>query len=183
MRRGIQRDRLADDVAVATEAAAPQEFADDDHGLAFRTPFLFGERASQLRLHPERREKIGRDTRHRHLQRFAVSGEIWVVVRPYGHRLEGPIPVAHQLVTKQSAAEVLGLVLGVHTHQLLRIAVRERPQQQRVGDGENGRVRADSQGQSEDRRERESGVLAQHARAETEIPEERWHDEAIIGRK
>src|SRR5580704_11216775 len=89
--------------------------------------------------------------------------------------------IAQQLVTKQSNAAVSGLVLDVHAHQLLRVAIRERTQQQGVGDGEDRGVRADPQGQRDDCGERKDGSLAEHARTETEIPKESLHEQ-IIGR-
>lgn len=57
--------------------------------------------------------------------------------------------------------------------------IGKRPQQQGVGDGEDGSIRADAQGESDDSCERESRILGQHPRAETEIAKECLHYEII----
>ncbi len=54
-------------------------------------------------------------------------------------------------------------------HQAVWLGVGERLQQNCVYDGEDGGVRADAQGQRGDRRSREAGTAAQHAKRVTYV--------------
>src|ERR1700722_242811 len=56
------------------------------------------------------------------------------------------------------------------------IVVRKWPQQQCVGDSEDGRVGSNAQGKSENGCGCESRIPAQHAGAETEVAKECFHD-------
>jgi hypothetical protein len=60
-------------------------------------------------------------------------------------------------------------------HEPFRVGVRERAQQDRVDDAEDGRVRPDPHRQSQHYHYRESGLLQKHPRAVTKVLHERFH--------
>ena len=60
-------------------------------------------------------------------------------------------------------------------HNPLRIAERERAEQNGVDHAENRRVRANPQSQDRDNGERESWRFAQHAKTESEVRQEIFH--------
>jgi hypothetical protein len=60
-----------------------------------------------------------------------------------------------------------------HGAEPLRLRVRQRPEQQRVDDREDGGVDADADGEGDERDEGESGRLSQHADAVAEVAGQR----------
>ena len=91
-----------------------------------------GERPAQFRLDAKQREEIRRHAAHRRLHRLAIAGQVERVVGPHCDAFERPIVIAHGLVSQQRGSGVPCLVLCMDVHQLPGIAIRKRPQQQRV---------------------------------------------------
>ncbi len=179
MRGGVEQDRTADDVAVGAEAAAPDGIAQDRHGLALGTPFLFCEGATELRLDSEQGEKVGRDARDRHLQCFAVSGEVEVIVRPYSHRFKRLVAVAYELIARQRHAGTPVLIRS-EAHKPIRVTIRKWPQQQRVGHGEDGGVRADPEREGQHGCAGESFAPAQRAGAVSQVAAEGFEKHLLV---
>jgi hypothetical protein len=59
---------------------------------------------------------------------------------------------------------------------LLRVLIRKRAEEHRIGDGENGRVRSQSQGQDSNGSYRESRALPQASNGLAKIRNERFHE-------
>ena len=60
----------------------------------------------------------------------------------------------------------------VQDHQVVRVRIRQRPQQHRFDDGKNRDVRADTQGEREDRRGAERRFAHDHPERVAEIVEQ-----------
>src|SRR5688500_12122550 len=59
--------------------------------------------------------------------------------------------------------------MPVHSHQTVRIGVRQRIEQHRLADAENGRVRADAEGERQYRKQREEGRAQRRSDSEAEV--------------
>ncbi len=64
----------------------------------------------------------------------------------------------------------------LHADQAIRIGIRQRTEEDRVDEAEDGGVGADTERQREDRGERETGIAPQHAQRVADIPDERFDD-------
>src|SRR5438270_11974328 len=64
----------------------------------------------------------------------------------------------------------------VDRDQLLRAVIGKRAKQHRIGDGENGRVRSQPQGQNSNSSYRKSGTSPQASNSLAKIGKERFHE-------
>ena len=149
----------ADDTAVTAVAAAPQRVAEQNDWLPFRPTFVLDKQSAKLRLHSQHVEEIWRHPSHGNLRRVAVTGEVECIGIKSGQRLERLRPFVQELISQQGAVTILGLVANLQAYELLRIAVRKRPQEQRVSHGKDGGCRPNADGKQQDRAESESRSL------------------------
>jgi hypothetical protein len=161
----VDADGAADDVGVGAEALAPEAVLDEDDGVGAGPALLLAEGAAALGARGEHAEERGRDARAGDALGLLALVEAEVLLAVGGQLLEDAGLLAPvEVVGGRDRVAVVGLVhaaLPDH-HDPRRRLVRERPQQQRVDDREDGRVRAHAQGHGQHRHGRKPRVLPQH---------------------
>src|SRR5262249_16914552 len=68
----------------------------------------------------------------------------------------------------------------LHHHQAIRLWIRERTEQERIHQAENGRIGSDSNCQHQHRDQREPGILSQDAQGKANILIERLHTSPFV---
>ena len=137
---------------------------------------LLGQKAAAvLERASEDAEEAGRGARALHVFRLFVGGDVECSSGPGVEIREDsglPLPVGE---VSRGDAIVVGLDLRPDHDDLLGMRVGQGGEQRRVIYGEDSRVGADAEGQSEQDRDGEAGILAQHAQGEAEILEQSLH--------
>ena len=149
MRHAVQRDGAADDRGIAREAPLPQPVAEEGDAVVADLVLVLGERAADERRHPQHREQIGRHARPVQPLRLALAGQIEVgdgtqrgdVLEHVIARLE-VVDVRHPDVRARQAALGRG---APDVHEPVRLAVRQRLQDDPVDDAEHRGGRADAE--------------------------------------
>ena len=166
-RHAIERERPSDDAGFAAEAALPERVADDGDGAIRPAAALVvggAEGAAEHRRHAEHVEESA--TRPHALDELggAAARQIEARVGP-GDGAIGPLvlPVAQLLPDRIGPRPV------VEQHQALRLADRQRLQQDAVDEREDRAVGADAKGEGGDGDERERGAAAKDAQAVAQV--------------
>jgi hypothetical protein len=160
-RTAVQRDRPADDRRIAAEPARPQPVAEHDGG---RIRAAAVKRVAEERTRAEHVEERGRHAGSLDRLGLAGAGERVADVRQRGGALEARRLAAE--VEHPARPHRVGRTLGrpvPQEHEPAGVGERQRPQERRIDDAEDGRVGADAQREREDRHGRESGRLAEPA--------------------
>ena len=171
-RHAVETDIGADDGGVAVEPRLPQGFA--EHGHVGAAAVVVGhERPAGNRLDAEGVEEPGCDP---------LAGDVLGETVGAGHHhaadardvarddVEGAVaiaPVGH-VQGRHGTARGRRAALGEH-HQPIRVAERQRTEQRRVDEREDRAVRADAQGERQDRDGREAGLPAKGAGGIAEV--------------
>src|SRR3984957_7510196 len=124
------------------------------------------------RRDPQHPEKIAGDLRTPNLFRAAGSGNGEIQRSPAGQLLKRVIQIAPIEHFSGGSHAMLDVTIGIRfpqSHDLLRIWKRQRPEQDPVHYAENHYIRADADGQGQNRNQRETRIPTQHARAVTQI--------------
>ena len=171
VRVGIELHDAAEDMRIAAERAPPEPVADDNLFIEARRRIRGIEGGAELRFHSEQREVVRRDDQQSDTLRPRETGEI-VVVEP-GRRdiLEdtGPLEILpfrrrHADVLRAHAKQIV-----LDSYELFGVRKRQRVQQRGVDNTENGRRRADSEGDRENGDRSEGRRTAQHAKPDAHV--------------
>src|SRR5262245_50596317 len=169
----IQFDSLADDACLSAEAPAPQTMAEhcDLTGVG---PLLVGGRNQPplRRPYAQHLEEISGDKLAFHPLGFLPRAQMksgWRTQRQTGQRRV--LLAVVQIVWIRRIAEVTFVrVLASHLNQPSRLGhAAQRPQQERVGQAEDRRIRANPQRQREYGDKREAGIFQQHSQTEAQV--------------
>ena len=172
----VQGHDPAECFGVAAEPALPEIVA--DHGrprarVAAAAGVLGAKAAPVRRRDAQRLEEVGgRDDAGDPLHLAAVRAEVEERLRVGRHALEGlALACRVAVVRRRHDVAVLADARDAvpHDHQAIGFAVRQRPQQHRVDDAEDGRVDADAERQRRDGDEGEAGLAQQRADAVAEV--------------
>ena len=174
----VELDRTAEDPPVAPEPPLPEVVAQHDHGVAVGGEVLLGqEGAAELRPDPEQIEIVAGD--HLAVDQLGVA--------PHGEAEDGrgvdgeagKAPGLPGQVGEVRMGDVLQVGAPLRRaedpDQALRLAHRERLQEDRLHHREDRRVGADGERQREHRAQGEAGPQSQAAEAVPKIPEQRFH--------
>ena len=170
--RAIERQRLADDRRVASQAALPEAMA-DDHDRR-RLLVVFGrEPAAERRLDAEQREVVAGDHLRRDLLRLGPAAPVQLREGERRHPGEHLVLVAEVLVVEMRERQVARVALVEHEdrHQPVRLGHGHRLQQDDVDHAEDRGVRADAEREGERRDDGEGRALRQHAKAVAQVLE------------
>jgi hypothetical protein len=173
----VEVELLADELRVAAEPALPDLVAEDDDLWIAGLILLVVEPAAERGAHAEqRRQRAGR-VGYLDADRPIATGERRRALSPGRDRrarLAAPLQI---LEASQRHAEVrqaqLAGDLAVHTHQLLGLRVRQRPQDDGVDDAEDRRGGADAEGERDDEDRGQPRRLAHHAERVADVQPER----------
>src|ERR1035441_10387322 len=170
-------DRAARHVPASVEQAHPQSVAHHYYRRCARQLLLGPETAPHHRVHPQRREVVGRNQLPHQQLRVAAPRQIDRQRRVQQHRREDrvviPVILVVRIGTQQQARNPR--VRGEYRRQVRRIPHRQRAQKDRVEQGENGGVGPDAESQREHGRQREAAILGQPAQAVAQIVEKPRH--------
>jgi hypothetical protein len=133
-------------------------------------------------LHAEQREECGAGQTGADALGWPVAAdEVAVALGVDGDGRERAAHLAHVFVFGIREHHLEMVLRGEMTgedHELVRVAIGQRPQQHAVDDAEDGAVGADAERQRQHRRQRHAGGAAQHARGEAHVFEQRLHHAA-----
>ena len=164
VRRAVERERLAEHRRIAVEALLPHRMADQHDVLAAGRIFVRREIAADHRLQAQRRQQRRRGLEANELFRIAAAGQRERVADRQREIAEHLLPLLHfeeARIGEADAREVLRLVRRAQSDQPVRLAIRQRTQEDRVDDAEERDVRADAEREAEDGDQREAGRLEQ----------------------
>jgi hypothetical protein len=165
-RLSIERHRAANDGRVAAVAAHPRAVIEDSDAGAARGILVFGEQTPERGPRAQHRQKVRRDPDRADALRLAVTRQVVVatdrdrdLLEPQMSRLDVEIlrrgkPVFRDAQARRSAPD---------DREAFRVLIRQRAQEQRARDAEDGRVGADADGDRHQGREREPGVPGKRA--------------------
>ena len=181
VRLAVEAERAPEHPEIASEPGAPEGVGEDDPPV--RAPRLVApvEPAAQGRTHPQDGEELGGDDGGPEPLGLIQSREHHRAVIVAADVAEAPLVGAH-LVEVGRRAHNRGPALeedGLHLHQLVCIPVGQRSQEHCAGDAEHRRVRADAQGQREERYRGEPGRLAEAPDGETDLPGQSGHGRGL----
>ena len=131
-----------------------------------------GESAAEKRLDAERAEKILGDTNPLEIFRIAPAGEGESRKRLRGELGETLLLITPGGVARPGNVGPIESAFGERTpgaHELLRLRVGKRPEEERVDGGEENGVGADAEGQRHHRQNREAGLSQQLSQSVTKI--------------
>ena len=158
----IQRDHAADHRGVAAELGSPKRVAQDDHAIASRRIFSGLEAASPGDRGAQHGKCVRRNRAAHDADGFTLSGKVVFGAGADGGDIHGAGPLleeGHGRARKNAR----------DANQAVRRAIGQRANQQRIHQGEHGRIPADSHGQREDRNGRKARRSAEHTRGVTDI--------------
>ena len=157
---------------IAAEQTHPETIADHGHGRGARARVLLRPEApAHHGFHTQSREVIaGDDLAHEQL-RIAPAGQVHGDRRVKEQGREDGVVVAVVLVIRIGTKQKPGVarVRGKHSRQGGRFPHRQGTQKDRVQQGENGGVRADSQRERHDGYQCEAAVFRQRSKAVAQI--------------
>ncbi len=172
----VERDGTTDDLWV--EAIAPRPRTVTEHRRAFRPGRILrgNEQPSKRGLRPQHRQQVGRGTDDADPLGVAAAGERVVTADRDRDLVETGVAVLDVEVLC-GGKPVLGDVESGGTlpedHQPIGVLVRQRAKQQRARDAEERGVGADTDGQRQNRGEREARMRHEPANRVPEIVEHR----------
>src|SRR5262249_6371302 len=165
---------------LSTKTVLPRAIAENDRGVAAPSILIIVEHAADNRGDPERRERIGRHALDFHSQRLAADQK---VARAAARRLVSTDAVEYGLFR----APVVEILIGERArsgggerqvgacladpNEAIRVGIRQRPQEHRVNNAEQGGARSDSECEHDDGGSGEDRRLAQYAVAVANIAE------------
>jgi hypothetical protein len=143
---------LPDDTRIAAELPLPQAVADYQHARRAGLVLARGEGASKERRYAKR---------GKHVRRYLQAGDYFSFVRAC--QRSAPGLRRRQMLESVYLGTIVEEIRGRHRvaafvqchHQAARIAIGQRFQQDGIDHAEDGRVRADAQGQNQDGGKRE----------------------------
>ena len=167
MRCAVQRQRGADGVGPHAEAARPEAAREDHYGRT-RGSILFVRDASSGRhRHAEHVKEAAGDTHAGQLLgRRSAAREIERVVAVRRHAREHAAPRGEILIRRERDRRVAHVALRIRMrerHDAVRVAERQRPQQDGVDDAEDGGGGADADRDHRDRDDRKPRRLDQRS--------------------
>ena len=173
-RLAIEAQNASHNAGVGGEITAPEVVAEqgDGRSLTFRQVFTGDEIAPQNWAHAQRGKEIGSDHGAEHGLRFPVAAQREGVVSEAAERLEtfrGAPPVEEIRIGGAVSAARRAVTGFADRHQLLRIAKRQRTQQNGIHHREDRSVCANRQSQSDDGDCGEAGMLPQHAQSVAKV--------------
>ena len=160
VRHIVQKQRLPERVGPSTEAAGPQAVPEHRHLLSPRRVLVGGERAAKRRRHPEDVEPAGRRSKADDALGLRVAGQVEAGKRRCRQRLQRRDALTHVVEVADRRAAWPAPPRGVDRQHALRLGVRERREDDRVHDAEDGGGRTQPDRQRQDDAEREAGPLA-----------------------
>ena len=180
MRHGVDQDRPPEDAVVAAKSPLPETMADDHTAVTPRGLFGRGERATERRLHPERVEEIGGDTKAGDALGFLAGREVHLPPVERSQLIEdiglflpvGEVGWRHRLLLVEG--ELRPSLRN--EHEPVDVGDRERPEDQRVDHLEDRRVGAEPERQRQDDERGEPGPLQQQADGVVRVGDETMHD-------
>jgi len=173
---------LADRVVATAKGFVPETVTQEDFAIVAGLGFALGEHRSAVGGHPEHVEERRRRSHARDPLGVAVTvtTERRAVFTVHRQRLQRREVTQAVEVVRNRIGRLFDARAGigvVHLHELRRLVERQRPQDDRVDDGEDGRVGADAQGQCRDRCGGERTVSPQQAEREPQVLEQAIHAE------
>ncbi len=166
VRPAIEGERLADRVALAAEVRLPEAVGEDDDGRSAGLVFVGHERPPHGRLDAEHREEVPRHHERLDLLGVAQAGDRVGVADRHREVAEHLLALAQDLVARPGEAGLVDALLGgrgVDLDEPLGLLVRQRLQEDRLDEAEDGGVGADAEGERGDRDGGEPGRLLQRA--------------------
>ena len=171
-----ERDRASHDGRIAAEPPRPQAVAEHGNGAAPRTILLLRKRAPPKDGRTEQPEELGADASAAKLLDAVAAGVIEHVVVERRGLLDDARLLAPMRELRGGRGGAGSLRRRVHEeHHAIRLGRRQRLQQHRVQDREDGRVRADPERQRRDGGERERRRLDERADGVAQVGEQRCH--------
>jgi hypothetical protein len=181
VRLALEKDALPDQVSVTGEGVAPQAVAQNRRLRPVRTILRLGEIPSGGRVNREHVEVMRGDAPGMDILRTFTGAEIHAGEAPSRSAGEERRRVVAQhlpLFAVQNAA-VIGRLSAGNAHvdgaQALRLRIGKVFDHERIDDGEDRRIRADSQRQRENHRRGKAGIAAQLPHGKSEILRENAH--------
>ncbi len=167
VRQSVERDRLAQDFRVRAITSRPGTVAEQRCRRASRLVFIGDEEPPQLGAHAEHGKQVRRHADRAHPLRLAFAGEVIVRSDGDGHLLQ-PVMAVLDVEVLRRREPVFGDPKPGRAvpqdHQPVRIFIRQRAEQKRIGDAEHGCGRANPDRQRQDRCDSEARTLAQSAK-------------------
>ena len=176
---GVQAERLADDVRPAPELALPHAVAQDYDRTASRHLIVDGrERPANRGRHAKRREIVAVDENADGNARLLVAllrvSERRVLRR--GEPFERPgLPLDVIDLRIRESADRVALIDRCQAHDAAGSRNRQRPQQKRVDEAEDGRRRADTERRRQQHRQRKPLVPQDQTERVSDLAKERDH--------
>ena len=177
----VDDQRLTEHARVSCEAALPVGVAQYDCARVTNDLVVRGrDQAAECRREPERRKVASRDEQSLAVDRLAVIGEVGAehhMGRDAGKDLLRALEISEHRIAEDLFAVAgrparrrpwLGPWRG-QIDQRPRILDRQRPEQELVEQREDGGVRADSQGQRQDRHDGHERCFEQSAEGESQL--------------
>jgi hypothetical protein len=166
----VQRERLADDIGIAAEAALPEAVADDRDRRGLEI-FVGMERAPAREVGAEKREVIAGDDLKNDLLRRGPAAPIDLRKGHRRHLGEDVILIAQILEVEMRDRQVAGIPLVGRENRREPIGFpdRDRLQHRDVHEAENRGVRADAESEREYGDCGECRALHQHPQAVAEV--------------
>ena len=177
VRNAVQQDRTADYVTGTAEPHLPHAVTKHRDGRTMGQILSLRKGASGDRQHAENLEVIGGDVGALHRLRRVARSEVHRqgpeivdrhclehVVLPPDHVLLDGIRVAHA-----------GRIPAAQLHDAIGLRIGQRLEQHRIHDGENGRVRADADGERGQGNRGETDVPAHRAQGVPHVGNESLH--------
>src|SRR5215470_16524036 len=123
----VKRDRLAEDLRIASETPLPQPLADDRHPLAARLLFFRQKRAALNRLDAQSLEEIWRHRTADNALGLAGAGQVERVEVRRGQLFKAPVLRAViEEVGRRSRSPIAAAEFAPRPNQPLRLRERQR---------------------------------------------------------
>jgi len=171
-------DGGADHLRIGVVATPPEVVREDGHRARAPGALVRGaEQTSQCRLHPHHLEIAPRyQASLAHLRPFPHA-ELNLVIEPRRHFLHPCVRLPQPAVgdVGQAAGRTVRIQRVEDLYQPLRLVHRQRPQQHRVHQREDGHVGANAERQGEDHQEGEAGATPERAQGLSQIRGESVH--------
>src|ERR1035441_1939860 len=179
----VELDASTENTGIACKVALPKSRTEKRDVIAPEFVLIAGERASEDRLHVQQLEKLGGNHQPPNPFWMIAPGEIEGLASIGRHQLETVVlvgPISEIGIRTHVSGRPVGS--RPHTYQLVRIAIRQWPQQDSFHHTEDGSIGANSQGQSEHGNQREPGALAQLAHGEPHVLDKSAHFSYLLTR-
>ena len=179
----VQVNRASDDVWICSQQTPPQIFAQYDDRRRTGFAVVRKEHAPRKRLLAENREEFWSDDRSVYDRRLSSARQSELMVLTTRHGTKNVILPAqfHKVRIRPTRSRDSFLRFRLkHIEQLFGIHVRQRLQQYRINDTENGRVRPDAERKRKYGDSSEAGSLPQRAEGVARVLQECFdHGQAL----